>query len=71
VLEKGAKKMPGIWIFSEENDTARQLITAGSQLKAAMCQSLGVVTLEAAEAEGFIAAGADKVVVVNGDSRWP
>lgn len=63
--------MPGIWIFSEENDTARQLITAGLQLKAAMCQSLGVVTLEAAEAEGFIAAGADKVVVVNGDSRWP
>jgi len=63
--------MPGIWIFSEDNAVARQLITAGRQLKGVMSEAIGVLTLEGTEADTFIAAGADKVIVIKSGAVWP
>lgn len=63
--------MPAIWIFSEDNAVARQLITAGRQLKGVMSEAIGVLTLEGTEADNFIAAGADKVIVIKGGAVWP
>lgn len=63
--------MSGIWIYSEDNSIARQLITAGLNLKGMLNQPVGVITLSAEEAQGFVAAGADKVVVVKGDQKSP
>lgn len=63
--------MSGIWIYSEDNSIARQLITAGLNLKGTLNQPVGVITLSAEEAQGFVAAGADKVVVVKGDQKSP
>jgi electron transfer flavoprotein alpha subunit len=63
--------MPGIWIYSEDNGIARQLLTAGQQLKAAMDQPLGVITLDSKEQQKLIAAGADIVCVLQGENIWP
>lgn len=63
--------MSGIWIYSEDNSIARQLITAGLNLKGTLNQPVGVITLSAEEAQGFVAAGADKVVVVKGEQKSP
>jgi electron transfer flavoprotein alpha subunit len=63
--------MPGIWIYSEDNGIARQLLTAGQQLKAAMDQPLGVITLDSKEQQKLIAAGADIVCVLQGENVWP
>ncbi|MDF2873756.1 MAG: fixB [Sporomusa sp.] len=63
--------MPGIWIYSEDSAVARQLLTAGLELKQAMHQAVAVLTLSSEDAPAFIAAGADKVYVVKGNNPWP
>lgn len=63
--------MPGIWIYSEDSVLARQLLTAGQELKETMGQALGVITFSEEEQDSFIAAGADKVYVLQGDNPWP
>lgn len=63
--------MPGIWIYSEDSAVARQLLTAGLELKNAMKQPVAVLTLSGEEAQTFIDAGADKVYVVKGSNPWP
>ena len=63
--------MSGIWIYSEDKSIARQLITAGLNLKETINQPVGVITLSAEEAQGFVAAGADKVVVLKGSQKSP
>lgn len=63
--------MPGIWIYSEDVSLARQLLTAGQELKNAMGQSIGVIALSAENQDRFIAAGADQVFVLTGTSPWP
>lgn len=63
--------MPGIWIYSEDNTIARQLITAGLNLKETLNLPVGVITLSANEAQGLVVAGADKVVVLKGDQKSP
>lgn len=63
--------MPGIWIYSEDIATARQLISAGLSLKETMNQPVGVVTLEGEQADSLVAAGADKVIVIKGENAWP
>jgi len=63
--------MSGIWIYSEDSMIAKQLLTAGLELKASMGQPVGIITLDSQEQEGFIAAGADKVCVLKGQNPWP
>lgn len=63
--------MSGIWIYSEDNSIARQLISAGLNLKGTLNQPVGVITLSAEEAQGLVAAGVDKVVVVKGNQKSP
>ena len=63
--------MSGIWIYSEDKSIARQLITAGLNLKETINQPVGVITLSSEEAQGFVAAGADKVVVLKGSQKSP
>ena len=63
--------MPGIWIYSEDSAVARQLLTAGLELKNSMNQAVGVLTSNRQDAETFVAAGADKVYVLNGSTPWP
>ncbi|MDF2572100.1 MAG: fixB, partial [Sporomusa sp.] len=63
--------MPGIWIYSEDSAVARQLLTAGQELKQTMQQPLNVITLYADDAQSFVQAGADKVCVLKGNNPWP
>lgn len=63
--------MSGIWIYSEDNVIAKQLLTAGLELKVSMGQPIGVITLDSQEQNNFIAAGADKVCILAGQNPWP
>lgn len=63
--------MPGIWVYSEDSALARQLLTPGQELKETMGQALGVITISGEEPHDFIAAGADKVYVLQGENSWP
>ncbi len=63
--------MSGIYIFSENCGVASELITAGLELKNTMSQPVVVLTTNADDSQGYFAAGADKVVVLSGDSAWP
>ncbi|MEN6566305.1 MAG: electron transfer flavoprotein subunit alpha/FixB family protein [Veillonellales bacterium] len=63
--------MPGIWVYSEDSALARQLLTAGQELKETMGQALGVIAISGEEIHAFIAAGADKVYVLQGENSWP
>ncbi len=63
--------MSGIWIYSEDSVIAKELLTAGLELKASMGQSVGVITLAGDEQNAFIAAGADKVCILKGQNPWP
>ncbi len=63
--------MPGIWIYSEDSAVARQLLTAGLELKDRLKQAVGVLTLNSQDAQTFIAAGAEKVYVLHGSNPWP
>src|SRR5208283_865996 len=68
---KGDRKMAGIFVFSEEDAVARQLLTAGLELKAAMQLPLCVITTNAGEADTFIHLGAEKVFVLKAPEAWP
>lgn len=63
--------MSGIWIYSEDNVIAKELLTAGLELKVSMGQPVGVITLDSQEQNNFIAAGADKVCILVGQNPWP
>jgi electron transfer flavoprotein alpha subunit len=63
--------MSGIFIFSENNAIALELVTAGLSLKTAMNQPLCAVALTAADAAALAAAGADKTVVLSGQAARP
>lgn len=63
--------MSGIWIYSEDSMIAKQLLTAGLELKASMGQPVGVITLDSQEQQNFINAGADKVCILKGQNPWP
>ncbi len=62
--------MSGIWIYSEDSVIAKELLTAGLELKVSMSQSVGVITLAGEEQDAFIAAGADKVCILKGQNPW-
>ncbi|MDT8902586.1 electron transfer flavoprotein subunit alpha/FixB family protein [Anaeroselena agilis] len=62
--------MSGILIFSENNATALELLTAGLGLKATMNQPLCAVALAEEDAAALAAAGADKVILLKGRD-WP
>ncbi len=63
--------MAGIFIFSENNNIALQLLTLGLELKQSMQEQVLAITLRKEEGERLVAAGADKVYVLENDSRWP
>ena len=63
--------MPGIWIYSEDGNVARQLMRAGQELKQALGQPLYAITLAENEAAGLVAAGAEEVYVLTGAGDWP
>lgn len=63
--------MPGIWIYSEDSAVAKQLLTAGQELKKTMQQPVNVITLNAEDVQGLTMAGADKVFLLKGSNPWP
>jgi len=63
--------MPEIWIYSEDTNVAEQLLTVGRELADKLIQPLCAVTIFADDAQGLIASGADKVIVLKGDNPWP
>ena len=62
--------MPGIFIYSEDDAVARQLLSAGIALKDAMNAPIWVVTAGAGNEE-FIARGADVVVALKAPTARP
>ncbi len=63
--------MSGIWIYSEDSMSVKELLTVGLELKVSMGQLVGVITLASEEQDAFIAAGADKVCILKGQNPWP
>ncbi len=63
--------MAGIWIYSEDTNVAKQLLTLGRDLSAKMKQPLCAVTIFEQDAQELIASGADTVFVLKGNSAWP
>lgn len=63
--------MAGIWIYSEDTIVAQQIITMGRPLADQLGQQLCVITIYEQDSPELVASGADKVVVLKGDSAWP
>ncbi|MDD4600722.1 Protein FixB [bioreactor metagenome] len=63
--------MAGIWIYSEDTVVAQQLMTMGRPLADQLGQPLCVMTIYEQDAPEFVAAGANKVFVLKGNSAWP
>lgn len=58
--------MAGIFVFSEDPALARQLLTPGLELKAALGQPLVALTQSPDEAQALAGLGADRVIVLKG-----
>lgn len=63
--------MAGIWVYSEDTNVAKQLLTAGKLLTESLQQPLCALTLEESAAAELVACGADKVIVLKGEGIWP
>jgi electron transfer flavoprotein alpha subunit len=63
--------MAGIWIYSEDTDIAKQLLTLGKELAGQLQQQVSALTIFEEDAKALVASGADKVFVLKGDSAWP
>lgn len=63
--------MPGIWIYSEDSTVARQLLTAGQELKKTTGQPVNAIAITDEAAQSLAGAGADKVLLLKGTSAWP
>jgi electron transfer flavoprotein alpha subunit len=63
--------MAGIWIFSEDGQIARQLLTPGRDLASRLNTQLCAVTINAEEPSSLVACGADRVFVLQGENAWP
>jgi electron transfer flavoprotein alpha subunit len=63
--------MGAIWVYSEDTDITKQLLTLGRQLAELTQKPLCGLVLDAADASGLIACGADKVYCLRGDSPQP
>jgi electron transfer flavoprotein alpha subunit len=63
--------MAGIFVFSEDLALARQLLTPGLALKAALGQPLVALALTAADGAALAALGADRVLQLQAGSQRP
>jgi len=63
--------MSGIYVFSEDLALAKQLLTPGLELKAALGQPLVAVTLAASDGQALAALGADRVLVLEAGTPRP
>jgi electron transfer flavoprotein alpha subunit len=63
--------MAGIWIYSEENTLAKELLTLGKELADGLNQPLCAVALNEELAKELVALGATNVIVLKGDCVWP
>ncbi len=62
--------MAGIWIYSEDNTLAKELLTLGKELAAGLKQPLCAIALNEELAKELVALGATKVIVLKGDCDW-
>lgn len=62
--------MAGIWIYSEDNTLAKELLTLGKELATGLNQPLCAVALTEELAKELTALGATKVIVLKGDCTW-
>lgn len=63
--------MGAIWVYSEENDIAKQLLTLGRQLSGLTQGNVCALVFDGTDTAEMIAAGADKVYRLKGDSPLP
>jgi electron transfer flavoprotein alpha subunit len=63
--------MADIWVYSEDDAIAKQLIALARTLADVMHSKVCSFTLDAGSAAGRIACGADKAVVLKGAGSWP
>jgi electron transfer flavoprotein alpha subunit len=63
--------MAAIFVYSENDAIARQLLASGLELKATMQIPLCVLTTNAGESDNFIHSGAEKVFVLDAPGAWP
>jgi electron transfer flavoprotein alpha subunit len=63
--------MGAIWVYSEDTDIAKQLLTLGRQLAEITQKPLCSVVLNCTDVTELITSGADKVYCLSGDSQQP
>lgn len=62
--------MAGIWIYSEDGAAALQLLTAGQNLAHKLNEKITAITVNREQAADLTACGADKVIVLAGQTDW-
>lgn len=62
--------MAGIWIYSEDEVVAKEMLTLAKELAAQSYEPIGAVTLCEAAAEALAVLGAEKVIVLKGGLAW-
>jgi len=64
--------MSGIWVFSEDVDISKGMLSVGRDLADKISEPLNVITLDKEDkASDLIACGADKVIVLQAPENWP
>lgn len=63
--------MAGIYIYSEEQAVAEQLLTAGKTLASSLNEKINVIDFNEQDSESFIKKGADHVLCLKSDHPWP
>lgn len=62
--------MAGIWVYSEDEVVAKELLTLAKELAAQSHEPIGAVALSEAAAEALAVLGAEKVIVLSGGLTW-
>ena len=62
--------MPGIFVFSEDAELAKQLMTPALELKRSSSQPVTALSLNETDAKELAALGADKVIVLQSAGAW-
>ncbi len=62
--------MAGIWIYSEDEVVAKELLTLAKELAAQSQESIGAVALGETAAEALAELGAEKVIALKGGLAW-
>jgi len=63
--------MAGVWLYSEDINLAKEMVTLAGEIAAQSGQKIGAIALCEAAAKEIADLGVSKVVVLKSDNHWP